>query len=83
VCGEDGAKEKHRESVCKLHCGGVQVRHPPSLLGWTIDAARLFAFSALADVDSQLQMEREFSFHLQLADVALGCKWKWKKCVIR
>ena len=56
--------------MCKLHCGGVQVRHPPSLLGWTIDAARLFAFSALADVDSQLQMEREFSFHLQLEDVA-------------
>jgi hypothetical protein len=50
--------------------GGVHVQHPPSLLGWTIDAARLSAFSALADVDSQLQMEREFSFHLQLADVA-------------
>jgi hypothetical protein len=30
----------------------------------------LFCVFILADVDSQLQMEREFSFHLQLADVA-------------
>jgi hypothetical protein len=30
----------------------------------------LFCVFILANVDSQLQMEREFSFHLQLADVA-------------
>jgi hypothetical protein len=70
VCGEGWREREAHTVVCKTAAGRRVGVGPHLSLGWSIYAARFSEFLTLADVDFQLQMEREFSFHLQLADVA-------------